>query len=691
MDKLFLQIINMSITSSYVILFVLGFRFLLKKAPKIFSYGLWSVVFFRLIFPFSFESIFSLISINTKTIPQDIIYTQTPMIQSGITVIDRAVNNTLPAPIVGASVNPMQIWTALGQTIWLLGIGTLLIYSVISTIKLSKRLKSSNHVFHNIYETNNIITPFVFGITNPKIYLPIGLSETEKSYIIKHEETHIKRFDHIIKPLAFLILCIHWFNPLVWLAFFLMSKDMELSCDEKVIRSMGNGVKKDYSNSLLSLSTGRRIINGAPLAFGENNTKGRIKNILNYRKPGFWVTLIGIIIIVVASIGLLSNPKISESNTPEVSDNLTVEDYAREFVDEVINMYENSEWGGFKVLDSKITKLERINTFTNILKYPVELWSLEFRIKPEDISKVIMAGGMSEIDGWITEETSMGKPFLVFSVDGDNRIYLGSLYPSEAGINTLALQEIAIREMLEGNDTLPKETYKGNHIVIKFPNSRGETYQILLSQPVAQGSKGIWVVERWMDGNGIVYHTTPNTELRIDDYYKELQKKFDNKENLSLGDPIEVGYDYIINNLGQTLVKRYDLIIKDPATVEDFLEVPESHYQGKILYIKLDDFVIQLDRIQLLDSEDVKRMGLEVKLEEMPGGYYLFAPSAFPENLYLDEESQYFLLNWKDASKHNIVSKNEFIQYINGLDYRPLFNVYTKYGYITKIEEVYLP
>ena len=308
MDKLFLHIINMSITSGYVILFIIAARLFLKKAPKIFSYGLWGIAFLRLIFPFSLQSIFSLISINAKTIPENIIHTQAPQIQSGITAIDGAVNRVLPAPVVGASVNPMQIWILIGSIIWILGLVVLLIYSIFATLRLSKNLKSATLLYDNIYEIDTISVPFVFGLTNPKIYLPNNLSGVEKPYIIKHEQVHIKRRDHVIKFVAFVISSIHWFNPIVWLAFYLMGKDMELSCDESVIKEMGHEIKGDYSNSLLSLSVGKRIIGGSPIAFGESNTKGRIKNILNYKKPKFWVTVGAVIVVIVLGVGLLSNP-----------------------------------------------------------------------------------------------------------------------------------------------------------------------------------------------------------------------------------------------------------------------------------------------------------------------------------------------------------------------------------------------
>ena len=280
MDKLFLHVVNMNITSVYVILFIIIARLFLKKAPKIFSYGLWGIAFLRLIFPFSLGSIFSLIPINTKTIPENIVYMQTPKIQSGITAIDGAVNKVLPAPVIVSSINPIQVWIFIGSIVWITGLAVLLIYGAFSTLKLSKKLKPATFLYDNIYETGTIDVPFVFGLTNPKIYLPSNVSETEKPYIIKHEQVHIKRQDHIIKFVAFVISSIHWFNPIVWLAFYLMGKDMELSCDESVIKEMGHDIKGNYSNSLLSLSVGKRIIGGSPVAFGESNTKDRIKNIL---------------------------------------------------------------------------------------------------------------------------------------------------------------------------------------------------------------------------------------------------------------------------------------------------------------------------------------------------------------------------------------------------------------------------
>ncbi|NNJ31763.1 M56 family metallopeptidase [Lacrimispora defluvii] len=307
--RIFLQLLNMSITSGIVIAFVLVVRIILQKAPKVFSYMLWSVVLFRLICPFSFESIFSLLPAKANPITQDILYIQTPTADTGIGVINHSVNAILPAATPQTSANPLQIWIVIFSYIWLLGVAALLVYSLIALFRLKKELMNATLYGDNIFISSRIDTAFVMGVFCPKIYLPSNLNATERSYILLHEQTHVKRLDHIFKLISFLLLCIHWFNPFVWGAFFLSGKDMEMSCDEAVIKRLGSDVKKDYSASLLTLATGRRIISGTPLAFGEGDTKVRIRNVLNYRKPRFWTLLVAVSAVVFVVIGLATSPR----------------------------------------------------------------------------------------------------------------------------------------------------------------------------------------------------------------------------------------------------------------------------------------------------------------------------------------------------------------------------------------------
>ncbi|HHU76880.1 MAG TPA: peptidase M56 BlaR1, partial [Firmicutes bacterium] len=227
METLFLQVLKMSVTSSYVILFVILARLLLRKAPRIFSYALWPVALFRLVCPFSFESFFSFIpavltSPSTNIMPQEAPYALVPQAQGGMIAAGQTAQTAhglwSAFPAAGVAASPLQAWITWGEAIWLLGLVLLLTYSIYTATRLYRQLGSAEPIIGNIHEMKGLKTPFVFGLLRPKIYLPAGLAEKEKGYIIKHEQTHIQRFDHLIKPLAFLVLCVHWFNPLVWLA-----------------------------------------------------------------------------------------------------------------------------------------------------------------------------------------------------------------------------------------------------------------------------------------------------------------------------------------------------------------------------------------------------------------------------------------------------------------------------------------
>ncbi|MCL2058262.1 MAG: hypothetical protein FWH01_04270 [Oscillospiraceae bacterium] len=307
MDKLFLAILNMSLTGAFVIAAICVARLPLKKAPKSISYCLWAVAGFRLVFPFSVESVFSLIPFKAQTIPPDIAMQPIPRIDSGIPFVNNAVSSILPAAETAASVNPLQIWTAIGAWFWIVGVAVMLIYGNISFLILKRKMNEAAHTEANIYEAENIKTPFVLGIFRPKIFLPIGLSEQEISYIILHEKTHIKRHDHIVKFAAYFVLCLHWFNPLAWVAFLLMGVDMEMSCDERVLKEAGGETKKDYSLTLLSLATERRIIGGSPLAFGEGGIKERVKNVLNFKKTSRVIIVAAIALVAVLSVGFAMN------------------------------------------------------------------------------------------------------------------------------------------------------------------------------------------------------------------------------------------------------------------------------------------------------------------------------------------------------------------------------------------------
>lgn len=309
------KVINMSITGGIIITVVLLTRLLLHRTPKIFSYALWSVVLFRLLCPVSLSSSVSIFNLfdapitragRIEYIPADIVHNEYPTVNLLISGVNKSVNNTL---LQGQEQAVALAYPVSAATyIWIFVVAALLIYSVIKLFRLRRKLIGSIQLRDNIYLADHIASPFVIGLFRPKIYLPSTLSDQERDYIILHEQHHISRLDHIVKILAFLALSVHWFNPLVWIAFILSSVDMEMSCDEAVMKKLNSDIREDYTRSLLSLATGRHIISGTPLAFGEGNTRSRIKNILNYKKPAFWVIAVAGVVCIVVLVCLLTNP-----------------------------------------------------------------------------------------------------------------------------------------------------------------------------------------------------------------------------------------------------------------------------------------------------------------------------------------------------------------------------------------------
>ena len=311
MNELFLKIINMSISASWLVLAVLILRFVLKKAPKWINVLLWGIVAIRLICPFSFESTLSLIP-SAETIPLNIGMDTTPTINSGISAINNAVNPIISqsnTPMAGASVNLLQITIGIYEYIWIFGMIALALYTAISYWRLRRKVDTAVRYKDNIFQSENVSFPFVLGIIKPRIYLPFKMNGQYLEYVVAHEQAHICRKDHWWKPLGFLLLMIHWFNPLMWLAYVLLCRDIELACDEKVIKELGNEQRGDYTQALVACSVNRRMIAACPLAFGEVSVKERVKSVMNYKKPALWVIIIAVIVCVGVAVCFLTNPK----------------------------------------------------------------------------------------------------------------------------------------------------------------------------------------------------------------------------------------------------------------------------------------------------------------------------------------------------------------------------------------------
>ena len=310
MSELFLKIVNMSISASWVVVAVLALRFCLKKAPKWVNVLLWGIVAARMVFPFSIESVLSLIP-SAETISPTIMMEQSPSVQTGVPALNHVINPVISGsftPALGASANPLQIWIPVLAGIWLFGIAALFLYSAVSYCRLRRKVCEAVILRDNIYQSENVCSPFVLGIIRPKIYLPYHMDSREVGHVIAHEQTHIRRKDHWWKPLGFLLLTIHWFNPLMWLSYVLLCRDIELACDEKVIGKMGNAQRADYTQALVACSVDRRLIAACPLAFGEIGVKERVKSVMNYKKPAFWIVLASVIVCAVIAVCFLTNP-----------------------------------------------------------------------------------------------------------------------------------------------------------------------------------------------------------------------------------------------------------------------------------------------------------------------------------------------------------------------------------------------
>ncbi len=311
MAAVFLKLLNLSISASWLVLAVLVLRLVSKRSPKWMNVLLWGIVALRLVLPFSVESALSLIPSAETVSPAVVQFDPAPTITSGVEFIDNAVNPSLSESFAAAplaSVNPLYVWTYLAGWVWLIGLGVMLLYALVSYLRLRRRVSVSLPIRDRIYLCDAISSPFILGVVKPHIYLPSGLDEVQRQNVLAHEQAHLARRDHWWKPLGFALLAVYWFNPVLWLAYTLLCRDIELACDERVIRTMDESAVKTYSTVLLACSMPRKAVITCPLAFGEVGVKERVRNALHYKKPAFWVVAASVAVCVVVAVCFLTNP-----------------------------------------------------------------------------------------------------------------------------------------------------------------------------------------------------------------------------------------------------------------------------------------------------------------------------------------------------------------------------------------------
>lgn len=433
-QTLFPTLLNMSLTAGIVILCVIAARLALKRAPKVFSYALWAVVLFRLLCPVSLPSGISLLGaldaparqaspvVSTVTYVQpqrqpEAIQPQTEQVP----VEPQTPASDSLAPVVPEQQATSTVdWAAVAAWVWLAGVLGMTGYSIFALLRLRRRLVGSLRLRDNIYLADHISTPFVLGLVRPKIYLPSTLTEGEMGYIIRHERYHIRHGDHVVKVLAFAGLCLHWFNPLVWAAFILAGKDMEMRCDEAVVRQLGERVKADYSASLLALATGRLTIAGTPLAFGEGDPKGRIRNLLRWKRPRMWLSLVAGVACVAVIAACAANPAGQASQTPVGGSGQyqSVEDFAQQTLDSVkeVTYYKFSngtattEEATAQVTGTKVAWLDKMGEVEGLApEGTLEAWTFNYLVQLDvPAEEVALVGGMYEKDGWFDLEGQGG-------------------------------------------------------------------------------------------------------------------------------------------------------------------------------------------------------------------------------------------------------------------------------------------
>ena len=431
MTDIFLGFLNRSLAAGILILAVVLVRLVFKKAPRWLLCALWALAAVRLVCPVSIESVLSLIP-SAEPVQPEIIVSAQPAITSGIPAVDAIVNPPLAAaftPSPAQSANPLQIWTFVAACVWLAGIAALLLYAAVSALRLRLRMRTAVRLEGKVYQSEFVSSPFILGVIRPRIYLPFGLEAGAQEMVLAHERAHLRRGDQLWKPLGYLILTAYWFNPVCWLAYILFCRDIEAACDEKVVRELGEGCKAAYSRALLACSVPRKLITACPLAFGETGVKSRIKSVLNYKKPAFWLVLAAVIVSAAVAVCFLTDPKREEQTeaapaetmdvTPAATSDLLDADYPsmRAFADVWLAQATSSQQVEYDVQtesgsetvtdtihDAQAVSLEQLAELPDLAPGgTLQLWSFQIAVSPEGIDPdtVLLSTerGMSMIDG----------------------------------------------------------------------------------------------------------------------------------------------------------------------------------------------------------------------------------------------------------------------------------------------------
>lgn len=428
MAEIFLKVLNMSISVSWLILVVLVLRVLLKRAPKRLRMLLWALVGLRAVLPFSIESSLSLIPSAETVSPEIVRYAARPTIDTGVQFINDAVNPIISegfaAPSTAASVNPMYVASFIAAVVWLVGLAAMLVYAAVSYTALLRRVGTAELEYENVYRSPLISEPFVLGIFRPIIYLPKSLDKHDEEYVLRHERAHIERRDTLTRPLGYLILSLHWFNPLMWLAWRLFCRDIEYACDESVISGLERNQRADYSQALLNCSahSGRRSV--SPLAFGEGVVKERIKQVLSYKKPAVWIVAGTAAVLVVLAVCFLTDPE--PGHEPANLHEVTVADgvdapeqvleAAREYVAREASHYVANitppGGGAYELVSAAVTYASKHDVKAEIGDGALVFYEFSYDIVLDPDDEIDMMDSVGVTTAWASDELRLYMLFL---------------------------------------------------------------------------------------------------------------------------------------------------------------------------------------------------------------------------------------------------------------------------------------
>ncbi len=623
MENIFISLLNTSITAGYLVIAVMLLRPILKKAPKYIRCILWSLVGLRLILPFSLESVLSLIP-SAEPIPPEIVTSPAPTIHTGITFVNSTVNPIISqsmAPVPGDSVNPMQVVMAVAWNVWLLGVIAMVIYSLVSFFLLKRKLREAIKDSGNVWLCDQVSTPFLLGLFRPRIYLPSDLKEEDKTYVLAHENAHIRRKDHWWKPLGFLLLTVYWFNPLMWVAYIFLCRDIEFACDEKVIKELGTDCKCAYSEALIHCSVPRKMISACPVAFGEDGVKGRIKSVLNYKKPAFWIILIAIVLCIVVAVCFLTNPLSNHS---------------------LAGKYETG-----KCLYSNVVSKEK-ETETNSVIFDIHANGKVYR--ESTAAKTEYLGTRIPSDYTETDLNSQ-----LSAQSAGTKIWLGRMKSTYEILNASGQREYVFFQKANGNLVLVSFFSNGDIMNVFKLKKSGDCQRVNFSHDYYLQAT---VLEVYTDS--LLVHPLNGDALEISDRIIVKIPEF-TSETFQEGDWVQIGYDGMVQELY-------------PAVIPNVYYITNLNFLSS--YIGPSEFQSSYDELLEKTEFDIDEDGIIEQCIVSPGptsGLHTFVFSVY-ENGILEYQS-IFNTQWFDYAFHTLEDGSTVLTGKSQSDDDPVYSI----------------